>query len=193
MRGEKRPPNPESTVAVYMYLIHYKGFGKSHDCWLEEKDLLKFDHDLLTGGTSVAADDARRRAREAADASRKKAALQEIPVQLRLRVPPLLKKIALDDHAQVTQRGLALQLPRPAHARPSVTAVLRDWREAQRAADAQPPEEGAEPRDAAAREEQRGEVEEGLRSYFGHALRQFLLYSPEVAACDEVSTPPSSA
>jgi hypothetical protein len=44
-------------------------------------------------------------------------------LQIRLRIPPLLKKVVLDDYEGVAQRGRALPLPRSAHGRPSVAQV----------------------------------------------------------------------
>lgn len=171
MRGEKRS-RPGTNDAFYAYLIHYKGYGKQHDAWLEEKDLVKYDHDLLTGVESVTADALRRQAQDAAAAAKKETELQEIPSQLRLRMPPLLKKVALDDHTQVTLHGRVLLLPRSAHGRPSVADILLEWRQAAK--------EKAESSDNI------DEIEAGLLAYFDNALRQFLLYHPEVQLCDEV-------
>ena len=180
-RGEKRT-DPDTKEATYHYWIHYVGFGNSYDAEVEEKDLLKYDVDLLTGGISAAADEARARAQDAAEAKRQKERLSEIPSQLRLRIPHLLKQVVLDDYVLITQQGRILPLPRPSHARPSAGQTIHDWQSFRKSDE---DEETCEQID---------EIADGLVSYFDNALRHFLLFQPEVAACDAAlasGAPPS--
>jgi len=178
-RGEKRT-DPETKDFAYWYHVHYIGWSKNHDSWLEEKDLIKYDVDLLTGGTSAAADEARRKAKEAAEAKRQKQLLSEIPAQLRLRIPWRLKSIVLDDYERVMQQGKCLPLPRPNHCRPSVATIVTEWKDA-RITEA----EETDREDAEEIKEQAEIVAEGLISYFNNALRQLLLYQPEVQVTGE--------
>jgi mortality factor 4-like protein 1 len=172
-RGEKRV-DADTNESGYHYYVHFIGWNKEYDRWLEESQILKYDVALLTGGTSAAADEARRKAAEVAEAKKQKERLAEIPACLRLRIPPLLKKVALDDHEQIVQNGLYLPLPRNKHSRPSVSLIIKEWQETRRDEDND--------------EQQNAEIDEvasGLLSYFNLSLRHLLLYTCEVPLCDE--------
>jgi hypothetical protein len=170
-RGEKRH-DEDTGESAYWYLLSYPGYGESHNAWVEEYELLRYDATLLSKGTSAEADAALALAEEMAEAKRRKERLGEIPVQLRIRIPAHIKRILLEDHDAVTQRGMALALPRPARGRPSVADVLAMW-EATRKED--------EDEETCAMVD---EVLAGLASYFDNALRHFLLYQAELPACD---------
>ena len=98
------------------------------------------------------------------------------PLQLRLAIPPVLKKMLVDDHEQVVSKGTVLPLPRSAWHRPTVNQILAEYGDAV-AAEAEP---------GAAVDPTLEEVVSGLRTYFDRALRHFLLYQAEVPICDEV-------
>ena len=68
-------------------------------------------------------------------------------LQLRLHMPAVLKTVVLKDCEHVTQTGLLLPLPRPAHHRPSVKEVLEKYK-AKAAAEIE--SEGKEAEDAKA-------------------------------------------
>jgi len=146
---------------------------------LEEQDLLKYDADLIDGVQTAATDEARRRVEAAELAKQAKARLAEIPSHLRLRMPVLLKKIIIDDNEQILQHGKILALPRSKYGRPTVAEIIEEWKVSKFAA----VEEGE---DAETIISQAHDIAQGLLSYFNNALRQLLLYQPEVAACTEV-------
>lgn len=141
---------------------------------------LQYDASLLDGGTSVAADEAvankKRKAELEAEAIRHQKLLADIPLQLRLRIPAPLKKVVLDDHERVTQKGLALRLPRSKDDKPSVADIIKEWQESR-----SNEEESAEKE---VDQEAVAQVATGLISYFDNALRQFLLYQAEVPLYD---------
>jgi mortality factor 4-like protein 1 len=91
---------------------------------------------------------------------------------MRLTIPPSLKKMVLDDYDLIMHQGKILPLPRPAFSKPSVTQLIRDWQIFRKIDE---------------EEElclQIDEISDKLIEYFDLSLRQFLLYQPEVAACD---------
>ena len=171
-RGEKRT-DPETNEATYWYGVHFLGFNKSHDQWLEESQIMKYDVSLITGGTSAAADEARRKAAQQAEARRQRLRLAEIPTHLRLRIPPKLKETVLNDHRQIAHQGCTLPLPRDKYSKPLVVEIINEWKESRIKED----------------EESRDSLEEiatKLITYFNLALRHLLLYDREVPLCDKV-------
>ncbi len=200
LRGEKRI-DPGTGEGSYAYFLHFVGWPKSHDAWWDERELLRYEADLLTGGTSAGADELRAAAAARVAEKQRAARLAEVPAALRLRMPPLLKKVALDDFKAVVGAGRALPLPRPAHGRPSAAEALREWRGAREAAEAAAAraaaggEGPAADAAAAAAAELLDAVVAGLLSYFDNGLRQLLLYAPEVPAADAAlagGAPPSA-
>lgn len=169
-RGEKRT-DPETKEASFHCLIHFNGWSKQYDQWFEEKELLKYDIDLLTGKSTATADAARQRAREMLQAKREKQEMNEIPTQLRLFMPYQLKSVLLSDYEEVAQLGRTFPFPRPAYSRPSVAEIVNEWKTAREARDDVDPFEVSE-------------VADGVLSYFDNGLRHFLLYQPEVVEYD---------
>ena len=94
-------------------------------------------------------------------------------LQLRLHMPAVLKTVVLKDCEHVTQTGLLLPLPRPAHHRPTVKEVLEKYK-AKAAAEIE--SEGKEAEDAkAAKLETLTEVTRVLSRLgilFGHFYKQ---------------------
>ncbi len=200
LRGEKRI-DPGTGEGSYAYFLHFVGWPKAHDAWWDERELLRYEADLLTGGTSAGADELRAAAAARVAEKQRAARLAEVPAALRLRMPPLLKKVVLDDFKAVVGAGRALPLPRPAHGRPSAAETLREWRGAREAAEAAAAraaaggEGPAADAAVAAAAELLDAVVAGLLSYFDNGLRQLLLYAPEVPAADAAlasGAPPSA-
>lgn len=169
--GEKRS-HPQTGEPTYFYWIHYPGWSNKHDTEVEESELMKYDVNLLTGGTSAAVDAARERAAVLQEAKRQRERLIEIPAHLRFRVPVLLKQILLQDYEQIMQCGRCLPLPRSMHSRPSAAQVVRDWQEFRKA---------DEDEDVCA---QIDEIADSFVEYFNAAIYHFLLYSHEVGLHD---------
>lgn len=130
MRAQKREEG-------YFYLVHYDGWSKKYDEWVEESGLVKYNEELL---------------------------------KLRLHMPPLLKKIVLDDHDQVTHACRLQPLPR----RPSVRQILDSFQQGRELVGEGVPDVAT------------AEMVNGLLSYFDQGLRQLLLYHQEVQQYDEV-------
>ena len=175
MRAEKRIL--DSGESTYYYLIHFVQKSKQYDSWLEESDLHRYNVELLEGGTSAAAEEARERAYRAAEAKRAQQLLSEIPQQIRLYIPAELKQVILEDYDKVVQNKCLLRLPRSIDSRPTVTEIVTEWKEKLLNSDDVVEDEQIDAIET---------VAESLITYFNHALRQFLLYHSEVASCDEV-------
>lgn len=133
---------------------------------------MKYDVSLLTGGTSAAADEARRKAAEQAEARRQRLRLAEIPTHLRLRIPPKLKQVILNEHVQVTRKGHALPLPRSKYSKPLVIDIINEWKQSR----IEVKEDSKESLE---------EISSKLISYFDLSLRHLLLYDREVPLCDQ--------
>ena len=168
-KAEKRI-NPETRQGVYFYWIQYMEDNSYAE--IEEKELTKYNEALISGKESDVADDLRQVAQDVVEEKRRKERINEIPSQLRIRVPPVLKKIVLDDHDLITEQGKILPLPRPTHSRPSVAEIIEGWKTFRQL---------DEDEVICAQTE---EIAAGLLSYFDSALRYCLLYPHEVAACD---------
>jgi len=175
LRAEKRIL--DSGESRYYYLIHFVQKSKQYDSWLEESDLHKYNVELMEGGTSAAAEEARERAYRAAEAKRAQQLLSEIPQQIRLYIPAELKQIMLEDYDKVVQNQCLLRLPRSVDSRPTVTEIVTEWKEKLLNSDDVVEDEQIESIE---------KVADSIITYFNHGLRQFLLYQSEVAPCDEV-------
>lgn len=177
MKSEKRDDG------LWYYLIHYKGWSKQWDEWVEAPGLRKFDPKLVEGEDDKEGDGpgAKRKAsglkrpekrRKMNDISQQDA---ELPGEagdpaVEVRLPAALKQILVDEHASV-EKGLRLP---PLPHKPTVTEILNQYVEESRAT------------------RQIVEVEEqaatGLRVYFDKALHPCLLYDHEVEECEKVLT-----
>ena len=112
------------------YHLHYDGWSNKFNEWVAESEVLRFDRALLeqsaaaaaagnapgdtagrlqrrlkAEGTSPAAVAAAAPAAEPAAAAAAAALAVELPQQLRLHIPPQLKKVVLDDSHQVCSGG----------------------------------------------------------------------------------------
>lgn len=175
LQGQKRPDGQ-------WYLLHYDGWSNKYNEWVEESGLVRWDKTLLEKSAVAAGNppgDLAGRKRKADIAPAEPSLAVEIPQQLRLHIPPLLKKVVLDDSTQVNLKGTLLPLPRNMHGRPTVNDILKDYE----AAVAKEVAEG-EQQDPQKAEAVR-EMVAGLRAYFDQALRHCLLYSHEVQQADE--------
>ena len=141
--------------------------------WVEQAGLVRYDKTLLEqsaaakgaeGGAAGPAMPAGARKRKA-DLALEVAAAGGMPSVLRLHMPPLLKKVLLDDFKQHNVVGALLPLPRKTHGRPSVSDILREFaREATKEATKEANKEAA-----AAAAEQSGGGGEGNASGEGAA------------------------
>ncbi|KAL4427963.1 hypothetical protein ABPG75_002052 [Micractinium tetrahymenae] len=152
------------------YMVHYEGWSSKYDEWVREDEVVRYDRSLLEQSAAAAGNApgdlaARRRKADVAPAEPQLAV--EIPQQLRLHIPPLLKKVVLDDSEQINLKGMLLPLPRNVNGRPTVNDILKVQAAASRVSEA-------------ARE-----MVAGLRQYFDRCLRHFLLYSHEVQQAEE--------
>lgn len=200
------------------YMLHYEGWSSKYDEWVREDEVVRYDRTLLEQSAAAAGNapgdlSGRRRKADVAPAEPQLAV--EIPQQLRLHIPPLLKKVVLDDSEQINLKGMLLPLPRNAHGRPTVNDILKEYedtllkeakkaakdaaKKAEEAAKKAAEEGGAEDEKAAkAAAKQAAEKQEppqvpeaaremvaGVRQYFDRCLRHFLLYSHEVQQAEE--------
>lgn len=173
-RGEKRTDPINKYSAYFYYIEHLVGDTKPKEEWIEEKDIIKYNIDILNGTQSEAADEARRIVEDIVEARKTIEWLSKIPPYIRLRVPHQLKKVLLDDYERTTVQGKYLQLPRNTYSYPSVEDVINEWKNKD--------VEGQDEED----KEEEAHVAAGLLSYFNNALHQFLLYQPELMPHEEV-------
>lgn len=180
MQGQKRDDGQ-------YYLLHYEGWSNKYNEWVKEGEVKRYDRTLLEQSAAAAGNapgdlTGRKRTGDVAPAEPQLAV--EIPHQLRLHIPPLLKKIVLDDSEQVNLKGQLLPLPRKAHGRPTVNDILKDYEDAlAKEAAREAAREDAEPPNSQVVEAAR-EMVAGLRRYFDQGLRHFLLYSHEMQQAD---------
>ncbi|KAG7672542.1 putative Protein MRG2 [Nannochloris sp. 'desiccata'] len=170
-RGEKFT-DPETNQIIFYYDVLIPNLNKGAESRYQEEELYKYNADLIHGVPSAEADDIRAYARAATETKRILERHSVIPPQLRLTIPPSLKQMVLDDYDLIMHQGKILPLPRPAHSKPSVTQLIRDWQVFRKIDE---------------EEElclQIDEISDRLIDYFDLSLRQFLLFQPEVAACD---------
>ncbi|KAL6757250.1 MRG-domain-containing protein [Haematococcus lacustris] len=185
----------------YFYFVHYTGWNKKFDEWIEEGGLVKADvaeaqqqpqqpsakagkkaaggsggsqaggHQAaaakaVAGPGSGASGGGRKAAAVAAVQAAGPPALAPAPlppaVGLDLDIPPLLKKLLVEDYDCVSQQGRLLPLPRC----PCVADVLRRY-----------VEEAKEGRSGSCDAEE--EVAAGLQAYFDKSLLALLLYRQE--------------
>lgn len=147
---------------MWYYFLHYTGWNKKWDEWVEETGLQKNQGADGSGGKKIR--------RSGGQGGLKKRRLDEIggasvesSVQLDLEIPAALKKILVEDHEAVVSGGRLVPLPR----RPTVHEVLQQY-----------VEEAVVARNSADTED---EIAHGLRTYFDKALGQCLLYPSERA------------
>lgn len=144
---------------MWYYFLHYTGWNKKWDEWVEETGLQKSPH----GAAS----------RKLKDKTGKKRSLQDIipeasPVTIDIEVPPLLKKQLIDEHEYIMSEGKLVDLPR----RPNVNELLQQYVSQVHAH-----------RGSSDVEE---DTAWGLRTYFDKALYQCLLYAPEREQANKV-------
>jgi MRG len=170
-RGEKYT-DPETNQIIFYYDVLIPNLNKGIESRYQEDELYKYNADLIHGVFSPEADDIRAYARAATEAKRMMERHTIIPPQLRLTIPPSLKQLVLDDYDLIMHQGKILPLPRPAHSKPSVAQLIRDWQVFRKLDE---------------EEElcvQIDEISDKLIEYFDLSLRQYLLFQPEVTACD---------
>jgi len=176
LRAEKRILDDEGLEYKYFYHVHYTGKSKVYDCWMEEDDLYKYNVELLEGVESVVSEEARARAWKAVEEKKARLRLIQIPEQLRLRIPPSLKNIILEDYRQTVQHGRILGIPR-SEGKPSVAQIVGDWKNKTLNKDDVVDDEDIHAIETTA---------DNLIDYFNYSLRPFLLYHNEVSLCDRV-------
>lgn len=175
MRAEKRILDSDTGESAYYYHIHFAGRGKQYDTWMEESDLYKFNTDLISGVSSEAADASRKRAEDKLAAKRAELRLTEIPQQLRLRMPPALKQVVVDDYDMSVHKGMVLPVPRHAHEKPTVKEIIKAWKKKKLDSDDMVEDDAIEDIET---------IAESLIEYFDNAAYQFLLYHNELELYD---------
>lgn len=154
----------------WFYFIHYLGWNKKWDEWVEEAGLQK----AATAGRAQA--NARRARHGAAGGGVKRKRADEVALaapdfHVELDIPALLKQQLVDDHDAINHDPPALvPLPRT----PNVQQVLEQYL--------------AETKCSRAAAEAQQDLVAGLQLYFDKALYQCLLYGPERGQADQVRT-----
>ncbi|KAK9820555.1 hypothetical protein WJX72_011618 [[Myrmecia] bisecta] len=162
---------------IWYYLLHYQGWNKKWDEWVEAPGLVKYD-------AKLAEVDLSQEDKGGPDGKGKKRKLEEgeageedgpqdtfdKAAHIQVEVPPALKKVLLDDWERITRDGKLVPLPR----RPSVRDILQQYVDANRAK-----------KDLTDAEE---EIASGLRTYFDKACGRLLLYNQERKQAEQVLT-----
>lgn len=162
LKAEKRDEG------VWFYLVHYQGWNKSFDEWIEQQGLVPFDAELAK--VSLGQDEPAKEKPKRAEKKRKAPELapwDEQQQDVQVLLAPLLQKVLLDDKDTI-EGGQLHALP----SRPTVADLLKGWLR---------PAEGESPEDLRPRER----VAAGLRIYFDKALQQHLLYPEEQAQAEQ--------
>jgi hypothetical protein len=170
-RGEKFT-DPVTNEIIFYYDVLIPDYNKGVETRFEESYLLKYNADLIHGVLTPEADAIRLYCMDVAKAKWEIDRQTVVPTQLRLTIPPSLKQMVLDDYDLIMHQGKILPLPRPAHSKPSVSELIRDWQVFRK---------DEEEEDLCLKID---EISDKLIEYFDLSLRQFLLFQPEVAACD---------
>lgn len=149
---------------VFYYLLHYQGWNKKWDEWVEAPGIVKFDRKLVdeekkkSGGRTVR----RKKPGELPNGSGNGLLPPaEGEPQLSLEVPHELKRLLMEDYERVVRKRQPTPLPRP----PVVATILELFVEACK-----------QTGESINLDE---EVAFGLRVYFDKALRKMLLYEEE--------------
>ncbi|KAK9812171.1 hypothetical protein WJX73_001547 [Symbiochloris irregularis] len=149
---------------VWYYLVHYQGWNKSHDEWIEQQGLQPFDPDLAK--VNLNKDEQAKQKPKKVEKKRKSELTpwdgdQQEVAQVRVPLPPLLQKVLLDDRDRILEQ----QDISPVPARLTVAQVLQSYVSLSSVG-----QETSKPYEEAAA---------GLRIYFDKALQQHLLYEEE--------------
>lgn len=172
----------------WYYLLHYQGWNKKWDEWVEAGGLTKYDVKLVTvSETNTAANEGPVSVPERADVSdsaavgaKRKAdyvvtptvaAVSNPPVKLELPLPPELRQVLIADWERCTKGNL-----RPLHHRPTVADIVAGY-----VAAAKKP--GTKKDTAHDIDE---ELAEGLITFFDKGLPQMLLYASERQQYDDL-------
>ncbi|CAK0783845.1 hypothetical protein CVIRNUC_007045 [Coccomyxa viridis] len=156
---------------MWYYLIHYAGWNKQWDEWVEQTGLHKYKKELLDvkfeetsaqgTGDAKSGGDAGATSKKGDSKKRKSTGISgPMSSKVRVQLPALLKQKLVEDW-QRAERGNELALPR----KPSISDILQQYVDSTRGT-----------RDSVEAEE---EIANGLRIYFDKALQQLLLYATE--------------
>jgi hypothetical protein len=170
-RGEKYT-DPETHAVIFFYDVLIPGYNKDAESRFEEGELLRYNADLINNVLTPESHAIRLYCKEVAEARWHMDRQTVVPPQLRLTIPPSLKQMVLDDFDLIMHQGKILPLPRPAHSRPSVAELIRDWQVFRK---------DEEEEELCIKID---EISDKLIEYFDLSLRQSLLFQPEVTACD---------
>ncbi|KAG1678508.1 hypothetical protein FOA52_014541 [Chlamydomonas sp. UWO 241] len=155
--------------SMWYYFVHYNGWNKKYDTWVEDAGLIKMPQDAAEVGANAggpAGGTKRRVTMKEKFTKRPNIAGLVVPAEgsailMELDLPPVLKQQLLDGYDAIVEEGKLIPLPR----KPTIDALLQRY-----VADAQ------EHRGSSESEE---ELALGLRTYFDKALQVSLLYRSE--------------
>ncbi|KAK9862662.1 hypothetical protein WJX84_009810 [Apatococcus fuscideae] len=161
---------------VWYYLLHYQGWNKKWDEWVEAPGLAKWNPALVkpeqmlngkAGGKGLGGQPGKKRRLDELN--------DEAPVmvpaythQTIMDLPQSLREVLLGAHEQIKERGVLPELP----SRPCVNDILNLYVEQKRAL-----QDDIEVHE---------EMASGMRVYFDRALRHLLLYDEERALSSQV-------
>ncbi|KAL1822171.1 hypothetical protein ACET3Z_008949 [Daucus carota] len=186
----------ESRMEAFTYFVHYLGWKKRWDEWLDTKKLMKFTEadvqkqlvqsdrpavvkNIKPGQKNKTKISAAARGKKGKGGSNfKEKCLITEENMLNIEIPPTLKKQLLDDCEFVTHLGKLVKLPRT----PTVDDILKKYF-------------AARVRKNDESKEAIQEILSGLRCYFDKALPAMLLYKSERKQYEEVTAediPPST-
>ncbi|XP_017238969.1 protein MRG1 isoform X2 [Daucus carota subsp. sativus] len=185
----------ESRMEAFTYFVHYLGWKKRWDEWLDTKKLMKFTEadvqkqlaqsdrpavvkNIKPGQKNKTKISAARGKKGKGGSNFKENCLITEENMLNIEIPPTLKKQLLDDCEFVTHLGKLVKLPRT----PTVDDILKKYFVAR-------VRKNDESKEAIQ------EILSGLRCYFDKALPAMLLYKSERKQYEEVTAediPPST-
>jgi mortality factor 4-like protein 1 len=164
LKAEKRPDG------VWYYLLHYNGWNKKWDEWVEAPGLVKYDAKLVRSEDDKKGDDAGAPAKKRRTGGGTAAGDEVGPLpEFNLPLPTELRELLIGDW----ERSIKHSKPRPLPCKPVVADVLRGYVTQAKAGK----DDGSS--------ELEEEVASGLQLYFDKALGQMLLYAVERPQYDE--------
>ncbi|XP_017239236.2 protein MRG2-like [Daucus carota subsp. sativus] len=162
-----------------LHFVHYPGWNKKWDEWLQAERLKKFTEETVPNQSKECGESARARNRKCGIKNKEKQStdISQTEKNINIEIPPTLKKQLVDDFEFVTRLGQLVNLPRT----PNVSDILNKY-----SAFRVKKDNGLN--------EEMEEFSRGLCGYFDKALPAMLLYDSErkqYQALSEEHKPPS--
>mmetsp|Transcript_8052 Transcript_8052/g.14978 ORF Transcript_8052/g.14978 Transcript_8052/m.14978 type:complete len:263 (+) Transcript_8052:64-852(+) len=144
----------------WKYFVHYMGWNKKYDEWMQYASLKKFDESVkITKPTRANQGGGQQKKR------RKTEVDEDYDIMVKIPLPTLLKNKLVAEWDAITREGKLIPLPKKEY---TVAQILEEFN------------------DLVDRREPWPEITDGLRTYFNKTLKAMLLYPEERKQSEEV-------